>query len=160
MNNVAAPTVSGPTMNLQGFSPIAMPISELPKVTCVADAKQYPGKNGSEDVLLDQNDPDLAYFRRIDSNGFVQVDRRRCIAEPEPTQEELNDKRYLSREEFTSFMDQFKAFREEMSENVRVLAATAAANQSGTGKSYGKPYNKQHSNGQVPDAGSQAVQES
>ena len=128
MNNVASPTVSGPTLNLQGVNPLVAFTTELPKVPCVADAKQYPSKPGSEDVLLDQNDPDIAYFRRIDTNGFVQVDRRRCVPEPEPTQEELNDKRYLSREEFTHFMDQFDSFRKEMSENVRVLTAAAAAN--------------------------------
>ena len=122
MNNVASPTVSGPVTNLQGLNPLTF-TTELPKVTCVADAKQYPGRNGTEDVLLDQNDPEIAYFRKIDTNGFIQVDRRRCLAEPEPTQEELNDKRYLSREEFAAFMDQFKSFREEMSENVRVLTA-------------------------------------
>lgn len=154
MNNVAAPTVASPMLNVQGL--ISPQVMEIPKVTCVAEAKQYPSKPGTEDVLLDQNDPDIAYFRRIDTNGFVQIDRRRCIPESEPTQEELNDKRYLSREEFSNFMDQFKSFREEMSENVRVLTAAATAN---SNKSYnGKPNNKQYPNNQNSNAGSQTVQ--
>lgn len=132
MNNGTVPTVAGPSINLQGFNPNGMisavaQTAEIPKVGSVADASRYPGKAGTQDVLLDLNDPEIAYFRMIDVNGFVQVDRRRCIAEPEPTQEQINDARYLSKEEFKTFMDDFKTFREEMSENVRVLAAAATA---------------------------------
>ena len=154
MNNVATPTVASPIINMQGL--ITPPIMEIPKVTCVADARQYPSKAGSEDVLFDQNDPDIAYFRRIDSNGFVQVDRRRCISEPEPTQEELNDQRYLSRQEFAEFMAQFQSFREEMNANVRAISA-AAGNKS-YGNTNNKSYNKQHSGNQNSDGGSQTVQ--
>ena len=129
MNNTV-PTIGGPSISLQGVNPNGLfnPViqtSEIPKVSCVADASRYPGRAGTQDVLLDQNDPEIAYFRLIDANGFVQVDRRRCLPEPEPTQEQINDARYLSRDEFRSFMDEFKSFREEMSQNVRVLTSAA-----------------------------------
>ena len=117
MANVASPTVGSPMINFPGVS---IPSVELPKVTCVADATRYPYKPGSEDVLLDVNDPEIAYFRKIDANGFVQVDRRRCVPEPEPTIEELNDRKYLSK-------DEFQSFREEMLEHVRVLTDTVTA---------------------------------
>ena len=132
MNNIASPTVSGPTINLQGINPNGMlgavaQTAEIPKVSSVADAMRYPAKAGTEDVLLCTNDPEIAYFRKTDVNGFVQVDRRRCVAESEPTVEELNDRKYLSKDEFKSFTEEFKSFREEMNEHVRVLAAAVTA---------------------------------
>lgn len=144
--NTTVPTVAGPNVSLQGFNPNGMlnayaHTSEIPKVSSVADASRYPGKAGTQDVLLDTSDPEIAYFRLIDVNGFVQVDRRRCVPEPELTQEQINDARYLSKEEFKSFIDEFRTFREEMSNNVRVLAATTTAVSSTTNKPDGK-YNK------------------
>ena len=93
MNNTV-PTIGGPSISLQGVNPNGLfnPViqtSEIPKVSCVADASRYPGRAGTQDVLLDQNDPEIAYFRLIDANGFVQVDRRRCLPEPEPSLEAL-----------------------------------------------------------------------
>ena len=127
MNNVATPTVSGPSVQIQGMNPngmmnIVAQITELPRVASTAEAKTYHGKAGTQDVLLDISDPEIAYFRQIDVNGNIQIDRRRCVSEPEPTQQELNDKRYLSREEFGSFMDEFKSFREEMRNSVRAIS--------------------------------------
>ena len=96
-------------------------IEELPKVSSTTEAKCFRGKAGSQDVLLDINDSDIAYFRQIDVNGNVFVDRRRCISEPELTQEEKNDMRYVSKKEFEDFMTEFKSFRKELSDNVREL---------------------------------------
>ena len=144
MNNIATPTVSGPSVQIQGMNPngtmnLIAQIVELPKVPCTAEAKNFYGKAGTQDVLLDTSDPEIAYFRQIDVNGNVLVDRRRCISEPEPTQQEINDKRYLSKEEFSLFMDEFKAFREEMNNNVRVFTesidSTKSAN-TNTNKQY------------------------
>ena len=144
MSNVATPTVTAPTLvpslNPNGTLEALVKLNEIPKVSSVADAMRYPGKAGSEDVLLDTNDSEIAYFRQIDANGFVRVDRRRCIAEAEPTQQDLYDARYLSREEFREFMDQFKEFREEMNNNVRIISATDTANSNTT-----SPTTKQYS---------------
>ena len=128
MNNVATPTVSGPSVQIQGMNPngtmnLVAQIAELPHVGSTAEAKTYPAKAGTQDVLLDTNDAEIAYFRQVDVNGNIQIDRRRCVSEPEPTQQELNDKRYLSKEEFGNFMDEFKAFREEMRTSVRAISA-------------------------------------
>ena len=153
MNNVASPTVSSPTVN--NLLSIGLSGTEIPKVQTVADASRYPAKPNSEDVLLDSNDPDIAYFRKTDANGFVQVDRRRCIPEPEPTQQDLNDARYLSREEFSNFMNEFAAFRKEMSDNVRVLTATATKTSNN-----GQSWNNKSGKHQNSDAGSNAVQQS
>lgn len=130
MTNPTVPTVAGPNINLQGINPNGIfsavaQTAEIPKVSNVADASRYPAKAGTQDVLLDTNDPEIAYFRQIDVNGFVQVDRRRCVPEPEPTQEQINDQKYLSRKEFTDFMDEFRSFRKEMTDNVRVFSAGA-----------------------------------
>ena len=131
MTNTTVPTVAGPNINLQGINPNGIfsavaQTAEIPKVSNVADASRYPAKAGTQDVLLDTNDPEIAYFRQIDVNGFVQVDRRRCVPEPEPTQEQINDQKYLSRKEFTDFMEEFRSFRKEMSNNVRVFAESDA----------------------------------
>lgn len=86
----------------------------LKSVSSTAEALQMPGLPSSQDVLLDTNDPEIAYFRQIDANGKVAIDRRRCVSEPEPTIEELVDQKYVSK----SDMDEF---REEMRQNVREL---------------------------------------
>lgn len=132
MTNPTVPTVAGPNINLQGLNPNGIfsavaQTAEIPKVSNVADASRYPAKAGTQDVLLDTNDPEIAYFRQIDVNGFVQVDRRRCVPEPEPTQEQLNDQKYLSRKEFSDFMEEFRSFRKEMTNNVRILPDTSNA---------------------------------
>lgn len=139
--NTAIPTVAGPTINVNPLGQFTgvVQTAEIPKVANVADASRYPGKAGTQDVLLCSNDPEIAYFRLIDANGFVQVDRRRCIAEPEPTQEQINDSKYLSRKEFTDFMNEFRSFREEMNSNVRVLTATnQTTDDTAADESYGK----------------------
>lgn len=137
VGNTIAPTVSGPTVQLQGINPngsmnVIAKIEELPKVSSTSEAKYYPGKAGTQDVLLDINDNSIAYFRQIDVSGNVSIDRRRCISEPELTQEEKNDMKYLSKQEFKQFIDEFKSFREELSENVRSIA------ESNNGKSNAK----------------------
>ena len=154
MSNIATPTVTAPTLvpslNPKGTLEAFAKLNEIPKVASVADATRYPGKAGSEDVLFDTNDPEIAYFRQIDINGFVRVDRRRCIAEAEPTQQDLYDMRYLSREEFRNFMDEFKDFREEIRNNVRVqsesantAASTSSSNKQRSGSNISVQSNKE-----------------
>ena len=153
MSNIATPTVTAPTLvpslNPNGTLEAFAKLNEIPKVASVADATRYPGKAGSEDVLFDTTDPEIAYFRQIDINGFVRVDRRRCIAEAEPTQQDLYDARYLSREEFRDFMDQFKEFREEMKNNVRVQSESAGTNSANSANTQNKQRSGSNSSIQI-----------
>lgn len=118
---LTSPGFAQPTINLQVPSVMPPLFGPIPKVKSTDEALRYPAQRGNEDVLFDENDPQIAYFRSTDANGYVQVDRRRCISEPEPTPEEIADQRYLSRGEFSSFIDSFNQFREEMMSNVREL---------------------------------------
>lgn len=45
MNNVATPTVASPMLNVRRL--ISPQVMEILKVTCVAEAKQYPSKPGT-----------------------------------------------------------------------------------------------------------------
>ena len=150
VGNTVAPTVSGPTVQLQGVNPngsmnLVAKIEELPKVSSTAEAKFYPSKAGTQDVLLDVNDNSIAYFRQIDVNGNVFVDRRRCLSEPELTQEQRNDMKYVSKEEFKDLMNEIKSLREELSNNVREFDS-ATNGQSNATKSNAGSSNKYSEN--------------
>lgn len=118
---LSVPGMAQPTINSQVPSIMPPLYGPIPKVKSTDEALRYPAQRSNEDVLFDENDPQIAYFRSTDANGYVQVDRRRCISEPEPTAEEIADQRYLSRSEFSNFIDSFNQFREEMMSNVREL---------------------------------------
>ena len=110
----------GPQFNFQ--MPGLRMTGPLPSVNNTAEAMSYPYQINDQDVLLDKNDNEIAYFRSIDANGVVSVDRRRCVPEPEPTIEEIVDKRYVTKDDFATFIASFNEFRKEISDNVRKLA--------------------------------------
>lgn len=74
--------------------------SQIPRVNGSSEAKNYPSQYGSEIVLLDSNDSSLMYIKNTDANGMVRVSRYRYYEDPEPTQQEINDSRYLTKDEF------------------------------------------------------------
>lgn len=98
----------------------------LQKVANTAEAFSFRGMPGSEDVLLDVNDPEIAYFRHIDVNGNVYVDRRRCIAEPEPTIEEIADQKYASKTDVEEFREEMRNNVRELTESINRIAAGLA----------------------------------
>lgn len=54
----------------------------------------------SEEVYLNKDDNTILYIRRVDSNGKVTTNRYRYYEDPEPTQQQINDSRYVTIEEF------------------------------------------------------------
>ena len=80
------------------------------------------------DIALPFIGKEIAYFRSIDVNGVVSVDRRRCKSEPEPTFEEIVDQRYVTKQDFAAFLATFDQFRKEMNDNVRELTNIGAGN--------------------------------
>ena len=89
---------------------------KIPKIKNTSEAERYPALPDSQDVLLDANDEYVAYFREIDANGFVHVERVRCVPEPEvQTFENVNGDKYVTASEFKEVVSSLK---EDM-ENVR-----------------------------------------
>lgn len=134
MNNaISGLTGYSPTINFQ--LPGLANNGPLRMVSSTAEALQTPGLPGSQDVLLDTNDPEIAYFRQIDSTGGVAVDRRRCVAEPEPSIEEIVDKKYVSKSDMDEFREETRRNVRELTESINRIAAGVAAitaQQSGT----------------------------
>ena len=60
----------------------------------------------SEEVYLDKSDDTVLYIRRVDSNGKSEIKRYRFYEDPELTQEQINDKRYVTIEQFNTFKDE------------------------------------------------------
>ena len=78
---------------------------QIPKVKGVEEAKNYPSPPNTEVVLLDADDNSVLYFKKTDANGYCTVDRHRHYPDPEPTQQEINDARYISVTEFNKFKE-------------------------------------------------------
>lgn len=85
--------------------------NQIPRVNGTAEAKSYPTVFGSEMALLDSTDDTILYIKKTDTNGAVALTRYRFFEDPEPTQQEINDSRYLTKEDFDQ---KLSAFREEM----------------------------------------------
>lgn len=84
-----------------------IPGQQIPRVKGLEEAKNYPFPPNTEGVLLDADDASVLYFKKTDVNGYCTVDRHRHYPDPEPTQQELNDQRYVT-------ADAFNKFKEEM----------------------------------------------
>lgn len=119
------PSTFSPNINFQipGYSGGG----PLKTVSSTAEALQTPGLPGSQDVLLDTNDPEIAYFRQIDVNGKVAIDRRRCVSEPEPTIEEIADQKYVSKADMDAFREEMRLNVRELTESINRIAAGFAA---------------------------------
>lgn len=74
--------------------------STVPLVSNVEEAKSYPSTFNSEIFLKDSADETLLYIKKTDINGAVSVKRYRYFEDPEPTQQEINDERYITKVDF------------------------------------------------------------
>lgn len=101
-----------PTLNLNGAFITGQTI---PKVRGTDEASKYPTPPNTEVVLLDGADDTILYIKKTDANGYGTVTRCRYYEDPEPTQQEINDKRYIT-------IDEFNKFREEMLNAVRSVS--------------------------------------
>lgn len=91
-----------PTINFNNIGAF-MQGQTLPKVHGTTEADKYPTPINSEVVILDADDDSIAYYKTTDVNGYSKVVRKRWFDDPEPTQEEINDQKYLTIEEFNTF---------------------------------------------------------
>lgn len=94
---------------------------QIPRVKGQDEAKNYPCPPNTEVVLLDADDETVLYFKKTDANGYCTVDRHRHYPDPEPTQQEINDQRYIT-------VDVFNKFKEEMLDAIRQSRSTYSNN--------------------------------
>ena len=114
-----------PTINFNGAFITGQ---KIPKVKGTGGANEYPTPPNTEVVLLDSDDDTILYIKQTDANGYGTVTRCRYYEDPEPTQQEINDMRYIT-------IDEFNKFKEEMLSAIR-------SNQSG----YNTESNKKNEN--------------
>ena len=102
-----------------------LPGQQIPKVKGLEDAKKYPCPPNTEIILLDTDDDSVLYFRKTDANGYSTVTRHRYYPDPEPTQQELNDQRYIT-------IDAFNKFKEEMLDAINAATRVKQSNRETT----------------------------
>ncbi|MBO7452564.1 MAG: hypothetical protein J6U54_19725, partial [Clostridiales bacterium] len=78
----------------------------IPRVRNSEEAEKYPLGPNSEMVLLHASDDTILYFKKTDAQGFSTVVRYRYYPDPEPTQQEINDQRYVTIEEFNKLKEE------------------------------------------------------
>lgn len=59
----------------------------------------------SEEVYLNKEDDTVLYISRVDSNGSRIIKRYRFYEDPEPTQQQINDSRYVTIEDFNKLKE-------------------------------------------------------
>lgn len=82
--------------------PLIYPSSALlPRASSVKEVSETPMTMlNSEQVFLNPEDDTILYIKRVDSAGHTTVKRYRCYEDAEPTQQEINNSRYVTIEEF------------------------------------------------------------
>ena len=100
-------------MSYPSFYPSSFNFS-IPNVTFVStprvknseEAEKYPLGPNSEMVLFDASDDTILYLKKTDAQGFSTVIRHRYYPDPEPTQQEINDQRYVTIDEFNKLKEE------------------------------------------------------
>lgn len=82
----------------------------LKRVSSVKEVESQPITTlNSEEVYLNAEDDTVMYIRRIDPSGKCIVKRYRFYEDPEPTQQQINDDRYVTKEDFNKLHDEIYA---------------------------------------------------
>lgn len=103
-------------LNIQGASIPMLPNTKVPRVKGTAEADRYPTQPNTEVVLFDESQEDIMYIKVTAQNGFTRTVRYRCYEEPEPTTEDLLKDEFITKNEFNSFINEFREFRKEMTD--------------------------------------------
>lgn len=117
---------------------------QIPRVKSIDEARNYPCPPNTEVILMDSEDETVLYFRKTDANGYATVERHRHYPDPEPTQQEINDKRYIT-------VDTFNQFKEEILSEIRSANKYSSAGQTSKNKKYDENSSFQRKSG--TDAG-------
>lgn len=105
MYNPIYPNLQMPNLlsGLQLYSNTAL----LPRASSIKEVDESPIKAlNSEEVYLNKDDNTILYIKRVDSSGNVKTTRCRYYEDPEPTQQQINDSRYVTIDEFNKLRDE------------------------------------------------------
>ena len=76
----------------------------LPRVASMKEVEDSPFPAlKSESVFLNKEDDTILYIKRVDPTGKCTITRYRYYEDPEPTQQQINDSRYVTKEDFDTF---------------------------------------------------------
>lgn len=79
----------------------------LPRASSVKEVDETPITTlNSEQVFLNKDDDTIMYIKRVDSAGKVITTRYRFYEDAEPTQQQINDSRYVTIDEFNKLKDE------------------------------------------------------
>lgn len=78
----------------------------LPRVSSTKEVEDFPMTSlNSEEVYLNKEDDTVLYIKRVDANGKCTTTRYRFYPDPEPTQQQINDERYVTADQFNKFKE-------------------------------------------------------
>lgn len=84
----------------------------IPRVSSTKEVEDFPITSlNSEEVYLNKEDDTVLYIKRIDQNGKCTTTRYRFYPDPELTQQQINDERYVT-------IDQFNKLKEDILNNI------------------------------------------
>lgn len=111
-------------LNYGGINAV-LPNTKVARVRGFAEADKFPTQPNTEVVLLDEAQEDIIYIKATDQNGFARTVRYHCYEEPEPTTEDLLKNEFVGKQEWNSFMEEFRQFRKEMMSNAQHASGNA-----------------------------------
>lgn len=106
----------------------------VPRVKGTKEAENYPSSPGSESVYFDAEQEDIIYIKVTEKNGFSRTVRYHCYEEPEPTTEDILKNDFITKDEFASFVNEFRDFRKEMMQNAQFASGDKST--AGNGKQH------------------------
>lgn len=78
----------------------------IPRVSSTKEVEDFPMTSlNSEEVYLNKEDDTVLYIKRVDANGKCTTTRYRFYPDPEPTQQQINDERYVTADQFNKFKE-------------------------------------------------------
>ena len=90
---------------LSTFGQTTYPGQRLPRVKGYHAAKNYRTARDSEAVLIDEDNPDIVYFKKTDANGNDDTQGYNIIPIEEP---EFDPTKYVSVEQFNKRMEKIE----------------------------------------------------
>lgn len=92
----------------------------IQRVSSISEIEGMPITTlNSEEVYLNKEDDTVLYISRVDSNGSRIIKRYRFYEDPEPTQQQINDSRYVTIEDFNKLKEDINAIMNQNKYNGR-----------------------------------------
>lgn len=92
----------------------------IQRVSSISEIEGMPITTlNSEEVYLNKEDDTVLYISRVDSNGSRIIKRYRFYEDPEPTQQQINDSRYVTIEDFNKLKEDINTIMNQNKYNGR-----------------------------------------